>query len=452
MRPRLAKILPPPRPSLAERTAQGKSLRARFPRKEQGLWEFDPRGDDFLDGLKSAVAGRRTDLLPIRWGRMVASPFGFLRGTAHLMAGDLGRRPAIPIEVQVCGDAHLFNLGAYAAPDGHLVFDINDFDETCRGSFEWDLKRLVASCVVGGRSAGEKEGACRTAVQRLARAYRESLAHFSGLRVLELARFEITPRTSGRPLAPIFRRAARNTPHELIRRSTLREGSGFSRFKTDPPLMVPLKASEAKGVLLGLEAYRGTLGPARKQAFDAYAPWDLAFRVVGTGSVGVEDYLVLLYGTNADDPLFLQVKEADASCWQPYTREHRAALATHHGRRVAEGQQRTQTVVDPFLGFTAFGGKTFLVRQWSDHKATADVRLLAQGGAFLDYASLCGEVLAKAHARTGDAAVLCGYCGRGEAFVLALEHFAFAYADQVEADHARFKKAVKKGIFRAEKA
>jgi uncharacterized protein (DUF2252 family) len=347
----------------------------------------------------------------------------------------------------VCGDAHLFNLGAYAAPDGHLVFDLNDFDETCRGPFEWDLKRLATSCVVAGRSAGEKDRVCVEAVRHMALAYREGLARFSEMRVLELARFEITPRSSGRPLAPIFQRAARNTSRELIRRVTVKEPSGFAHFVRRPPLMIPLEAKEARAVLSGMRSYRATLGPARQQALDAYAPRDLAFRVVGTGSVGVDDYLVLLYGTSDEDPLFLQVKEEDASCWTPHVKKARRAQVSE-GERVAAGQLRTQTVVDPFLGWTAFRGKEFLVRQWSDHKATVGVSLLAEGGAFLSYASLCGEVLAKAHARTGDVARLFGYCGRGDALDLAMVKFATSYADQVERDSARLRKAIRNGALK----
>jgi len=432
----------------------GKSLRSRYPRREQGAWKLDPRGDDFVMRLKAFVAGRREDLLPIRWGRMAASPFGFYRGAAALMAADLGPRPAMNVPVQVCGDAHLLNLGAYAAPDGHLAFDINDFDETCRGPFMWDLWRLAASCVVGGRAAGEKDRVCTEAVLALVRAYRRGLARFAEMRALEMARYEVTPRSTGRPLAPIFRRAARNTPRQLVERATVPQTAGFARFQRRPPLMIPLGAAEARSVLAGLRDYRASLGPARQQALEAYVPWDLAFRVVGTGSVGRDDYLVLLYGTSADDPLFLQVKEADASCWEPYARKGRRApvAPVHQGRRVAEGQQRTQTVVDPFLGWTQLRGKEFLVRQWSDHKATIEVGLLAEGGAFLDYATLCGEVLAKAHARTGDAAVLAGYCGKGEVLDLAMVRFASAYADQTEADHARLKKAVRNGALRTVKA
>jgi uncharacterized protein (DUF2252 family) len=284
----------------------------------------------------------------------------------------------------------------------------------------------------------------------MVRAYRQDVRRFSELPVLELARLEITPRSTGKPIAPVFRRAARNTPEELIRKATVREAKGFARFRSEPPLQVPLEADEARRVLRGLAAYRATLGAGRRQVFDAYVPWDLAFKVVGTGSVGVDDYLVLLYGAGSHDPLFLQVKEEDPSCWEPYVEgagAHRRAHP-HHGQRCAEGHLRTQTVVDPFLGWTRIGRKDFLVRQWSDHKASLDVDMLANG-AMQDCAALCGEVLAKAHARTGDAAMLAGYCGASDRLDVAMADFALGYADQTEADYDLFSKAIRRGELKA---
>jgi len=403
-----------------------------------------------VDKLKAAVAGRRADLLPIRWGRMAASPFGFYRGATALMAADVGPLPTCGLEVQVCGDAHLLNLGAYAAPDGHLVFDLNDFDETCRGPFEWDLKRLAASLVVGGRYAGHKDITCAGAVRSMVQAYRQDLGRFAKMRVLELARYELTPRFAKKPLAPIFRQAARNTPQQLLKKATTPDAEGFARFQNKPPLLTHLKAAEAGAVLASLIAYRSTLGPGRQQVMDAYKPRDLAFKVVGTGSVGVDVYLILLYGNGANDPLFLQIKGEDPSCWKPYLKHANgySKAYPHQGRRTAEGQFRTQTVVDPFLGWTQIGGKDFLVRQWSDHKASVNVSMLADG-AIHNYAVFCGEVLAKAHARTGDAAMLAGYCGTSDRLDEAMATFAIAYADQTEADHARLRKAIKDGKLRA---
>jgi uncharacterized protein (DUF2252 family) len=447
-RPTPSRLLPPARPSQAERRALGRALRERLPRKQQRELVVKGRRDDLVAQLRAAVEGRRPELLPIRWRRMATSPFAFFRGSAALMAADVGPLPRSGIEVQVCGDAHLLNLGAYAAPDGHLVFDLNDFDETCRGPFEWDLKRLAASLVVAGREAGHRDRACASAVRRMVRAYRESLALFAEMRVLELARFELTPREAGQPIAPIFERAARDTPRELLKKATLPARDGFARFQRRPPLLVPLGPAEATPVLRALGAYRTTLGPGRQALLDLYGPRDVASKVAGVGSVGVRAYLVLLMGNGPGDPLFLLMKEQDSTCWRPHLAGAKgyARAYPHQGRRAAEGQLRTQTVSDPFLGWTTLGGRDYLVRQWSDHKASLDVSLLASD-AFSEVASLCGEVLAKAHARTGDAAVLVGYCGGNDRLDGAIARFALAYGDQVEADHARFRRALARGDF-----
>jgi uncharacterized protein (DUF2252 family) len=419
------------------------------PRSLHGEWTIDRERAGFLAALAASVSGRRADLLPIRWGRMAASPFGFFRGAASLFAADVGPLATCGLEVQACGDAHLLNLGAYAAPDGHLVFDLNDFDETCRGPFEWDLKRLAASIVVGGRHAGLGDGACARAGSAMVRSYREALGRFAPMRVLALARHEISRRSGRRPLAQIFARAARNTPAQLLARVTERTRDGRARFRTERPLLRRIEPAASLPVLAALGPYRETLGLGRQQILDRYEAADVAFKVVGTGSVGVEVYLVLLYGNGPDDPLFLQLKEEDASCWRPFLGAAGDGRdRPHQGRRAAEGQLRTQTVADPFLGWTRIGTKDFLVRQWSDHKASLDVRLL-DPDTIAEYAALCGEVLAKAHARTGDAAMLAGYCGRGDALDRALARFALAYADQAEADHARLRKAIRAGRLRA---
>lgn len=444
--PRLSGLFGPPPAKLADRKAAGKALRERVSRKLQGDWTLDRRRPRFVAQLKASVAGRRRELLPIRWRRMAASPFGWFRGSAALMAADIGPMATCGLGVQACGDAHLLNLGAYAAPDGHLVFDLDDFDETCRGPFEWDLKRLSASFLVAGRSVGHKDRASLEAVRWMVQAYRESLDLFAEMRILELARFEIGPRLTDKPLWSIFEAAARNTPRQLLKKVTRPDAHGFAKFQSQPPLLVSLEAAEAGAVLGSLAGYRATLSPGRQEVLDAYVPWDAAFKVVGTGSVGVDDYVVLLYGNGAGDPLFLQLKEQDASCWKPYlgVEPAYASRYPHQGRRAAEGQHRTQTVADPFLGWTRASDKDFLVRRWSDHKASLDISLL-QERAVPDYAILCGQVLAKAHARTGDAGMLAGYCGEADRLDVAMARFARSYGDQVEADHARFRRALKQG-------
>jgi len=381
---------------------------------------------------------------------MAVSPFAFYRGAASIMAADLGPLPTSGLQVQVCGDAHLLNLGAYAAPDGHLVFDLDDFDETCRGPFEWDLKRLAASFAIACRDVGYTDKARGAAVRRMVRAYRDSLALLSEMRVLELAQFEIRPRATGTPLAPIFEHAARDTPRNLLKKVTSPDRDGFAAFQSRPPLLTPLRAAEAKRVLESLATYRTTLAPSRQQVLDAYAPRDLAFKVAGIGSVGVEAYLVLLFGNGPGDPLFLQLKEEDPSCWRPYLRNSKgyARRDPHDGRRAAEGQFRTQTWSDPFLGWTQASSKKFLVRQWSDHRSTLELSMLTKD-VLDDFSALCGRVLAKAHARTGDAAMLSGYCGSNDRLDAALAKFALSYADQAESDHACFRKAIKAGQIRA---
>lgn len=429
----------------------GKALRGRLPRGEQGEWAPRPRRGDLVEQLKEAVAGRRADLLPIRWGRMARTAFDFYRGAAALMAADVGPRRTVGLDVQVCGDAHLLNLGAYAAPDGHLVFDVDDFDETCRGPFEWDLERLSASLVVGGRVAGHKDRDCAATVRSFVRTYCEHLDRFSEMPALELARLEITPGSTGKPLAPVFTRAARDTPRKILEKATIAGAGGLARFRSRAPLQVHPGRIEARHVLASLSGYRATLNAGRKQTFEAYAPRDLVFKVVGTGSVGVDNYVILLYGSGPGDPLFLEVKEEAPSCWRPYLKKSRAYAQTypHQGRRAAEGVFRTQTVADPFLGWTHIAGKDFLVRQWSDHKAAVDVKMLERRSVFEDYAVLCGRVLAKAHVRTGDGARLAGYCGNGRRLGRAMATFALAYADHTEANHEQFCKAIDRGRLEA---
>jgi uncharacterized protein (DUF2252 family) len=264
----------------------------------------------------------------------------------------------------------------------------------------------------------------------------------SELPTVELARFEITPRSEGgAPLAPIFEQARRNTAEELLGRFTTRAVSGLAKFRNDPPLLRRLGSAQATRVVRSLSRYRDTLGAGRQQELDAYRPWDVAFKVIGTGSVGVDVFVVLLYGNGPRDPLFLQVKEQDPSCWTPYLPKRTRPSDGDEGRRAAEAQLRTQTVADPFLGWTRLGEKSYLVRQWSDHKGSVKIPDLSTA-AIQGYAALCGEVLAKAHVRTGDGAMLAGYCGAGEQLDDAIARFASAYADQAEADHRLLEKAI----------
>nr|WP_275976040.1 DUF2252 domain-containing protein [Geothrix oryzisoli] len=438
--------MPPPRPSMADRHSTGKALRDRLQRTDQGNWT--PQGDrpDLIPCLKTANAPRRPDLLPLKWGRMSTSPFAFFRGSGALMAMDIASGPVTGMKVQMCGDAHLLNLGAYAASDGHLVFDLNDFDESMPGPWEWDLKRLCASAVLGGREAARSEADCRDAVKVLVRAYREGMARFAEMKGLELARFEVTPQGGGGVLKEVLARATRDTPDKLLAKATEDDGHGGRRFQLRPPLIQPLKAAELEDLLGGLPDYRETVLPGRRQVLEGYVPVDAVFKVLGTGSIGTTCLLLLCLGQNLEDPLFLKLKSEEPSVWAPYLPE--AEAAPHQGRRAALGQHRMQTWVDPFLGWTRFGSQDFLVRQWSDHKAAVDLSAL-QGTALTDYAALCGGLLAKAHARTGDPVMLDGYLGDTEKLDEALADFAKAYADQVTRDHERFRGAIRSGELQA---
>jgi uncharacterized protein (DUF2252 family) len=438
--------MPPPRPSLADRRSAGKALRERLKRTDQGHWQAAGDRPDLIPRLKAANELRLPDLLPLKWGRMSASPFAFFRGSVALMAGDIAPGPTTGMTVQMCGDAHLLNLGAYAAPDGHLVFDLNDFDESMPGPWEWDLKRLCASTVLGGREAGQSEADVGEAVKGLVRAYREHMARFAEMKGLELVRFEVTPQGGGGVLKEVLAKARRDTPDKLLAKATMDDGQGGRRFQVRPPLTRPLDPVEQEGLWEGLPAYRETVLPGRRQVLEGYGPVDAIFKVVGTGSIGLRSLLVLCLGRGLEDPLFLQLKSEEPSAWALHLRE--APPSPHQGQRVALGQHRSQTWVDPLLGWTRFGGQDFLVRQWSDHKAGIDGATLG-GAALGDYAALCGGILAKAHARTGDAVMLAGYLGDADKLDESLADFAKVYADQVTRDYERFRNAIQAGDLRA---
>ncbi len=431
-------------PALKERRAAGKALREQVSRKEQGRWQPAPDRADVVDALLAANRGRLPHLLPIKYGRMAASPLGFFRGAVPIMAADLAALPRTGLAVQICGDAHVRNLGAFAAPDGHLVFDINDFDESLPGPWEWDLKRLATSVVLAGRESGNGDGNCKDAVEALARSYRKGLRKFSEMRVLELAKYEIQRHVSRGPVCDVVAKAAHATPDDTLQKYTVRR-NGTRYFVRKPPLLTPVAAATAARVIASLKEYRESLGPDHQVVFDAYRPVDVSFKVVGTGSVGVRDYVVLCFGNGLDDPMFLQIKQEPPSSYAP----HLPGLSfAHEGRRVAEGQHRMQTLSDPFLGWTTIEGAHYVVRQLRDHKASIDPEDLT-GEALQEYAAVAGEVLAKAHARTGDGAAIAGYCGTTGKLDEAMREFAIAYAEQTERDHEQLVKAIRRHKIRA---
>jgi uncharacterized protein (DUF2252 family) len=431
---------------LKERRALGQSLRDVVGRADQSVWKAAPGRADPVATLVEANKGRQPDLLRVKWARMNASPFRFFRGAAALMAGDLATMPTTGLVVQLCGDAHVQNLGAYAAPDGHLVFDLNDFDETIPGPWEWDVKRLATSLVLAGSEAGGGKHDRVSAVRAFVESYRESMDRFSGMKVLDLAKWEVRRHTASGPVGAVLQKAERATPDVTLKKLTVPSGRSTRRFRDRPPLLYHVPKRMREAVLSSLISYRLTLGADRRQVLDAYRPVDVVFKVVGTGSVGTRDYVVLLFGNRWDDPLFLQVKEELPSCYTRYLRGSPAF--PNQGRRVAEGQRRLQTVSDPFVGWTTLRGNDYLVRQLADHKAVVDPSEL-KSAALIEYGLVCGEVLAKAHARSGDAAAIAGYCGNSSKLDKAMARFALGYAKQTESDYAVFAGAIKSGKVKA---
>jgi len=438
---------PPKIPTIAERRAFGESLRKELNRTDQANWQ-PGKNRDPIRTILAANKGRLPELIPVKMGRMSASPFAFFRGSASLMAADLSETPVTGLTVQICGDAHVRNLGAYAAPDGHLVFDINDFDETTPGPWEWDLKRLAASVVLCGREAGNSDKSCSEAVMTLVRNYRQWMDFLSDMKVIDLVKFEIRHFNERSVIRGVLNKAKRVTPLKTLEKLTEPSKHGIPLFRHEPPVLHHVDTRKRNKVLESLKSYRETIGASRQIVLDAYHPVDVAFKVVGTGSVGTRDYVVQLFGNGPEDPLYLQVKEALASCYTPYLK-HLPAPG-HNGRRVAEGQQRMQTVTDPFLGWTTIDSHQFLVRQLADRKASIDPIDL-KGRAMLEYVTVCGETLAKAHARTGDPIAISGYCGDTPKLDKAVASFAIAYANRMTDDYTLFNKAIKAGHIKAAK-
>jgi uncharacterized protein (DUF2252 family) len=424
-----------------QRRAWGLSQRQqRVRRVDQGEWSARSNRPDPIATLKQSHADRLPDLLPIKIQRMAETPFGFFRGAAPVMAVDLAGLPRTGIEVQLCGDAHAHNVGAFAAPDGHLLFDLNDFDESIRGPWEWDLKRLATSFVLIGREAGDSDRLCNEAVQSLVRSYRETMARLANLTILEVLRYQVR-RLKGRgPVSAALARAERMTPLQVVEKLTDRSRR---RFHDRRPLLCHVPDRTAREVIRALRAYRDTLSPERQHVLDCYRPLDVAFKVVGTGSVGTRDYVVLFQGREPEDPLVLQVKEALPSCYARFLPH--ARVYAHQGQRVVAGQRLMQVASDPFLGWATVDGRDFLVRQLADHKASVETEELS-GIALVEYALVCGEVLAKGHARSGDAVVLAGYCGDSVKLDRAIAQFAKRYAEQTILDHKRLLEAIRKGV------
>ena len=422
-----------------ERRALGQARRKQVHRQDHARWDAKLRTHDPIALVAESMKGRVPHLVTLKYERMLESPFGFFRGAVPVMAADLALLPHTGIVNQICGDAHVRNLGAYAAPDGRLVFDINDFDETIRGPFEWDLKRLATSLVLAARETcgkeSEKEG--HAAVRRLVESYRKLAQTLSRMAVIDVARHQVHRLQRISPISIALMKAERATPLHTLDAMTVAEKKQRV-FKDIPPILRRLPLAQSRPVVASLRGYRETLLPERQHFLAQYHPLDTAFKVVGTGSVGLRDYVVYCEGNGPRDPLFLQVKEQPGSAYAPYLPS--GAGPAHQGRRVAEGQRAMQFQSDPFLGWTSIAGRDYLVRQLNDHKGSIEIEDLA-GQGLIDYAEICGELLAKGHARSGDACVLAGYLGNGEKFASALAKFATAYADQTEKDWEELKKA-----------
>jgi uncharacterized protein (DUF2252 family) len=448
----------------ADRAALGKAAREDVPRTSHAAWTTGPERDPM--GILCAQDGSRVpELVPIRWGRMLVSPFTFYRGAAALMAADLAGTPASGLRVQACGDAHISNFGLFAAPDRSLVFDLNDFDETAPGPFEWDVKRMAASIEIAGRDRGEKRSARRKAVAASVRRYREAMRAFAGMTNLQVwyARLDIAAiaaeleRGMDRKLRANFDAALRKAEGKTSLRALTKLTEvvdGKLRFRSTPPLLVRLQdLLERNGADPGaeqevVELIRGYKGIAndRRHLFDSYRVVDIAHKVVGVGSVGTRAWVILLLGRDESDPLVLQAKEAGPSVLEPFAGRSRYR---NHGQRVVEGQRLMQAASDMFLGWQRVTGldgreRDFYVRQLWDGKGSADLSLMRPEG-FSRYVEACGWTLARAHARSGDRVAIASYLGGGKVFDDAIVEFAELYADENERDYATLRAAADDG-------
>ena len=461
MAPRTAKPHPSktpsrtaPRPTRAERQAAGKALRDKFPRTAHAEWAPAARRIDPVAQIIASSKGRIPELIPIRYGRMMASPFTLYRGTANIMAADLARTPATGITVQACGDCHLMNFGGFATPERQIIFDINDFDETMPGPWEWDVKRLAASMVLASRSNGFSKADQRDAALACVRSYRERMAEFAELTPMEVwySRIDLerifqsfTDKTS---VARFRKRLAKATARSQDQGDVpmmIEDQGGQPAIKDNPPLIYHHQVfhlGKSRSVIeAAFEGYRQSLADDRRALLDHYRLADYALKVVGVGSVGTVCAVFLM--VSADNvPLFLQVKQAGPSVLAPFVGK---GQYPNDGQRIVEGQRLTQASSDIFLGWTTGRqGRHFYVRQLRDVKLKPMVEIFNRT-TMTEFGELCGWTLARAHARSGDASMIAGYLGSKEVFDQAVAKFAVAYADQAERDHAKFTAAIRRG-------
>ncbi len=437
-----------------ERRAAGKTLRSIVPRTSHAEWSPAPDRPDPISLLEESDRTRLASLVPVRYGRMLTSPFAFLRGSAAIMAHDLSTMPTTGLLVQACGDAHLSNFGLYATPERSEAFDVNDFDETLPGPWEWDVKRLLTSIVVAARSNGLPATMGRQAALQGARMYRERMAVYSTMRHLDVWYSCITVENVLKRVRPGDRAYVNREAEKAHRRTSARifprlaaEVNGQYTIKEDPPLIVHLDDQAFADTLRGLvEGYVASLPDDRQVLLSRYHVLDLAQKVVGVGSVGTRCYVVLLLGDDSNDPLFLQVKEAQASVLERYLG---ASHYSNHAQRAVCGQHLLQAASDIFLGWARIGSTDYYIRQLHDRSLSPGIEEMSVSE-FITYAGLCGWVLARAHARSGDPAQISSYLGKSDVFDQAVVSFATTYANQVEQDHAALVAAVRSGRVRAE--
>jgi len=435
-----------------ELQAAGRELRTRCPRSSHGSWRPPDDRPDPVELLEASNQTRLPDLVPVRYGRMLESPFTFYRGAPLVMAGDLSRTPSTGIKVQICGDAHLLNFGTFATPERNMVFDVNDFDETQAGPWEWDLKRLAASLVVAARTSGLTDADGVDAVHRCSAEYRSDMSALAALSSFEVwhSRIDVdaviaaapTKQTKTVVKETVAKARQRTSMQALSKLTTVRDGRRV--IIEDPPLVVRLGDEQLEQAFRFAKAYRATLEPDRRLLLDRYEFVDAALKVVGVGSVGTRCFVVLLASADLD-PLFLQIKEAQPSVLSSYAGR---SPYRNQGQRVAVGQRIMQAASDVFLGWARADGFDTYVRQLRDMKGSAEIGG-SNGRNLADYARLCGATLARAHARSGDPALLAGYFGSGATFDDALAKFAVAYADQTERDYEAFARAVRTGRIKA---
>ena len=458
-----------PHPTPEERWTRGRSARTRVPRSSHAEIGGRPGGTDPVALLEEQATTRVPELVPIRHGRMLRSPFTFYRGAALVMAADLAETPDSGLIVQACGDAHLSNFGIFGTPERNLTFDVNDFDETLPGPWEWDVKRLAASLAVAARCREFSEAECRDIVSRTVRSYRTSMLQFAGMRHLEVWYARLDPDRSWAEYGPKLTPQGRRRTERAIAKARTHDSlevldrltevvDGVRRIVSQPPVLVPLEelvdgetfdALRDQAVSM-MDRYRRSLGPDRRHLLEQFRVVQIARKVVGVGSVGTRSWIMLLMGRDDDDPLFLQMKEAEASVLERF---HPKSTYDNHGQRVVTGQRLMQASSDILLGWERNLGmdgvrRDFYIRQLRDWKASADVERMFPPG-MAAYGELCAWTLARAYARSGDRIAIAAYLGKTDVFDRAVATYAEFYADRNERDYEAFGAAVAAGRLEA---